>query len=263
MKKGGIVLLLLGILLVSPLILAQEQSQTYSGFNRLTDNIKMFFASGDNKVMLALEIREKELNSAIVNTQNGEDEKAEKNLERARKRLKYVQEKVSPEIADEVKIDVDKTINKINKEEDLSDGFETYILEEEKTGLTAELVIEVDGKEGHTLTREVVIDVKTGQNKVDINVEGDDAGMVIEGEVEGQVQEQTRTREIETRIIEIDEVIAEIVIQRSVIEDSIKTKDEGVTLKTPAGNDLGRVDPGPDGITGPDHENSNGGVDKD
>ncbi|MEA3378801.1 MAG: hypothetical protein U9Q69_04130, partial [Nanoarchaeota archaeon] len=58
------------MLLVLPLVLAQEQSQTYYGFNRFTDNVKMFFTSGDNKVGLALEIREKEVDSAIINSQN-------------------------------------------------------------------------------------------------------------------------------------------------------------------------------------------------
>ena len=32
---------LLGILLVSPLVLAQEQAQIYSGFDRFIDNVKM------------------------------------------------------------------------------------------------------------------------------------------------------------------------------------------------------------------------------
>ena len=55
MKKEGVVLLLLGILLVSPLVLAQEQTQTYSGFSRFVDNVKLFFSSGDNKVDLAVD----------------------------------------------------------------------------------------------------------------------------------------------------------------------------------------------------------------
>ena len=61
MKKEVTVLLLLGMLLVLPLVQAQTQyqSQTYSGFNRFTDNIKLTFSVGDNKVKLALEIREK------------------------------------------------------------------------------------------------------------------------------------------------------------------------------------------------------------
>jgi len=45
MKKRGICLILLGILLISPLVFAQEQSQTYSGFNRFIDNIKLAFSN--------------------------------------------------------------------------------------------------------------------------------------------------------------------------------------------------------------------------
>jgi hypothetical protein len=39
MKKGLVVLLLLGMLLVLPLV----QAQTYSGFDKFTDNVKLFF----------------------------------------------------------------------------------------------------------------------------------------------------------------------------------------------------------------------------
>ena len=85
MKKEVTVLLLLGILLVSPLIQAQEQTQTYSGFDRFTDNVKLIFSGGDNEVRLALEIREKEVNSAISISKSKE---AIKNLERAKKNSK-------------------------------------------------------------------------------------------------------------------------------------------------------------------------------
>ena len=138
MKKGVIVLLLLGILLASPLILAQEQSQTYSGFNRFTDNIKMFFASGDNKVGLALEIREKEVDLAIENSQNQNEKDAIKNLERAHKRLQFVRNKISLDVTNEVEESVDEIVNKIENEEGLSDNFEVYVLEEKKTQLIAE-----------------------------------------------------------------------------------------------------------------------------
>ena len=137
MKKEVIILFLLGILLVSPLVLSQEQSQTYSGFNRFTDNVKMFFTSGDNKVRLALEIREKEVDSAIINSQNEKD--SIKNLERAKEKLQLVQEKVSLDTSEEIKTSVDEVIEKINEEENLPDEFDDYLLEEEKTQLTAEL----------------------------------------------------------------------------------------------------------------------------
>jgi len=143
MKKGVIVILLLGILFVSPLILAQEQSQPYSGFNRFTGNVKMFFSSGNNKVRLALEIREKEIDSAMENSQNQNEEEAIKNLERAHKKLQVVQEKVSLEVADEVEENVDELIDKIEDEEGLSDNFDVYVLEEKKTQLMAGLTKEI------------------------------------------------------------------------------------------------------------------------
>lgn len=196
MKRGIIVLLLLGILLVSPLVLAQEQDQiqeqmeTYSGFNRFIDNVKLIFSGGDNKVKLVLEIREKEVNSAIVNTKNGEDEEAEKNLERAWKRLQLIQKKVSFDTAEEVKENSEEVRMMISQEEGLSNDFEVYVLEEEKTGLTAEWIMEFEGEEGQNLTREVVINTK-----------------------------QNRVVEIENRIDEIDGEISNWVVENSVGED--------------------------------------------
>ena len=139
MEKSAIVLLLIGMLFISPLVLAQEQAQIYSGFNRFTDNVKMFFSSGDKEVRLALEIREKEVNSAITNIQNQGEDEAIKNLERAKEKLQVVQEKVSLNTSEEIKTSVNEIINKVNEEENLSDEFEDYLLEEEKTQLTAVL----------------------------------------------------------------------------------------------------------------------------
>jgi len=249
MKKSVVVLLILGILLILPLVSAQEQAQTYSGFERFVDNIKMFFSSGDNKVMLSLEIREKELHSAIINTKNGDDEKAEKNLERARERLRYVQSKVSEDIAEDVRANVYETIIKINGEGDLPDSFDTYTLEEEKTQLTAELVIEVEGKEGRTLIREIVTDNTTGEKKVEITVGGDGSGenVVVEGQLQEQIQEQNRTREIETRINEIEDEIADVVVSRMDIDSG---RDPDATPKSPPNVFDDDVLPGPQGIVG-------------
>ena len=139
MKKRVISLLLLGILLVALLVSAQEQAQTYSGFDRFIDDVKITFSSGDNKVKLALEIREKEVDSAIGNIKNQETDKAVKNLERAQKKLQLVQEKVSLDTVEEIKISVKEITNKINNENNLPKEFDEYILEEEKTQLAAEL----------------------------------------------------------------------------------------------------------------------------
>ncbi len=189
MKKIVPILLLLGTLLISPLALAQEQ--TYSGFERFIDSARMLFSFGDKKVMLALNIREKELNSAIVNTKNGNVEGAETNLEQARKKLLYVQTKVSKNIAEDVKTNTDGVINKINDEENLPSPFQTYILEEEKTQLTAELVSKVEEKEGQSLTREMVKDIASGESRVEIKVEGN-----------------TEVAEIKMRIDKIDNMVA-------------------------------------------------------
>ena len=211
MKKEVIVLLLLGLLLASPLVSAQEQAQTYSGFNRFVDNVKLFFSSGDKKVMLALNIREKEVNSAIENNKKGNSRNVDKNLENAWKKLQIVQEKVSVSIASDVKKSSEEIKDKISNEENLLDNFELYILEEEKIGLKAEQIIEVEGKEGQTLERKV----KT----------------VVE-----ENEKQNRVVEIERRIDEIDNEISNWVVENDDVEG------ENRNLVRVVKNEIAKVD---------------------
>ena len=118
-------------------------AQTYSSFSRFKDNIKLFFAKGDNKVKLALEIREKEINSAIDNVKAGNKQEAVKNLEDAKEKLVLVQEQASPEIAEEVKLNVEEIEKKILESKDIDPEFlaylENHLSEEQKTKLSAEL----------------------------------------------------------------------------------------------------------------------------
>jgi hypothetical protein len=190
MKKWLIVLLLLGMLFVVPLV----QAQTYSRFEKFTDNVKLIFSSGDNKVRIALEIREKQVNSAMENFKNGNEKDSSKNLEKAWKKLQLIQEKVSTNTAQEVRESSNEIRNNITKEENLSNEFDVYLLEEEKTDLTAEWVVEMNGKEGQNETNNVVVINGTGG--------------------------QNRTMEIETRIDEIDGEISNWVVVNSVGENN-------------------------------------------
>jgi len=191
MKKGVIAWVILSLLLTSPFILSQEQVQTYSNFNRFIDSVKLFFSSGDNKVMLSLEIREKEVNSAILDIEKNNIKNVNANLENALNKLLFVQEKVSFESADEVEESVRKVVNKI-EESNLSLELNRYVLEEKKTQLIAELVVEVEGKEGQTLTREVIQNGTDGRKTVKIEILEDNGQiriMEIEGEI-AQIQNQ-------------------------------------------------------------------------
>lgn len=115
------------------------QAQTYSGFERFIDNTKLFFSSGENKVALALEIKEKEVNSSLENAENGNLEDATTNLENAQTKLKLIQEKISLENAEKIQTTAQETAEKIS--ENISDEFKEYKLEEEKTQLSAELTL--------------------------------------------------------------------------------------------------------------------------
>ena len=103
MEKRAVSLVLLVAVVLLFVSMPLVSAQTYSGFNRFIDNVKLTLSGGDNKVNLALEIREKEVNSAIINTQNQEEDKATQNLEKAKEKLQIVQEKVSLETSNEVK----------------------------------------------------------------------------------------------------------------------------------------------------------------
>jgi hypothetical protein len=112
-------------------------AQTYSGFSKFTDSIKLFFASGDKKVNLALDIREKEVDSAISNLNAGNTEDAEKNLNSASEKLKIVQTLASPDISANVKANVDSIENKIKKNN--YELLDSYLTEEEKTKLSMDV----------------------------------------------------------------------------------------------------------------------------
>jgi len=252
-KRLGLFLFVISIsllLVTMPLVSAQ----TYSGFNRFTDNVKLFFSSGDNKANLALEIREKEVNSVLNNLEN--DKENIKNLERTRNKLLIVQEKVSVNNADKVKTNVDELKDKINEYQNLPEEFETYILEEEKTKLTAELVIEVDGKEGQTLTREIVKDGTTGQNMVKIVVMGENGEEIVtetQGEI-GQIQNQIAERVIKITMagqVNKEDLENGVYVAKSGNEGSeglkpeVKTDiEEGTTKNEPLPEpDLNKVNP--------------------
>ncbi|MDD4877617.1 MAG: hypothetical protein PHO02_01115 [Candidatus Nanoarchaeia archaeon] len=133
MKKSLIFVIAVIALLAAPFALAE----TYSGIERFSDNTKLVFSGGDSKVNLALEIREKEINSAIENMDNDNEAKALKNIENAGKKLEIVQEKVSLATVENIKSSSEEIMDKI--EESDSEIFDEYLLEEEKTMLTAVL----------------------------------------------------------------------------------------------------------------------------
>ncbi|MBI2124754.1 hypothetical protein HYT92_03100, partial [Candidatus Pacearchaeota archaeon] len=144
MKKAGALtaICFITIMLVSSFAYAQQEAR-YSGFSRFGDNIRLFFAQGDDKVKLALEIREKEVASAIENARAGDTENAVKNLESASDKLEIVQEKVSANISEEVKLSVEEIERRITESENLTPEFKDYLenhlTEEEKTRLSAEM----------------------------------------------------------------------------------------------------------------------------
>lgn len=151
MKKSVIALLLISILIL-PLVSAEEN---YSNFERIKDNVKMFFSFGDKKVQLALEIKEREINSAIYNANEGNQEEAEKNIENAWKKLEIIENKVSINTAEQVKTSSTNTIEQINNQNNLPPEAELFVLKEEKTQLAAEWVVVEDGPEGQTKTVEI------------------------------------------------------------------------------------------------------------
>jgi len=129
-----VILMFLTLLLVSMPIVS---AQTYSGFSKFTDSIKLFFAKGDNKANLALYIREKEVDSAISNLELGNTKNAEKNLNSASEKLKIVQTLASPDISADVKENINKIENKINEND--YKLLDSYLTEEEKTKLSMDI----------------------------------------------------------------------------------------------------------------------------
>jgi hypothetical protein len=271
LKKRLIVLLLVSILLLSPLVKAETQSQSYSGFDRLLDNVKLFFSQGDNKVNLALEIREKEVNTAIVNIKNNNEDKANKNLENAMEKLVVVQEKVSPNIANKVEESVNNVVG-IIEDSNLSDSLNRYVLEEKKTQLVAELVIEVNGTEGQTLTREIVQNGNENRKTVRVTIRNEN-GEIEEIEVEGEIRNDNAVWEIVGEINNVETDISEWVVKHTYAEGTGPGEQGNVVIEggenevvksitkdnedvKPAPNIIdNEINPGPQGIVG--HEDTN------
>jgi hypothetical protein len=128
-----VILISITLLLVTMPIVS---AQTYSGFSKFTDNIRLFFASGDNKANLALNIREKEVNSAIYNLEAGNTAGAEKNLNSASEKLKIIQTLASPDISADVRENINGIENKINGVDGDYELLNNYLSEEEKTRLS-------------------------------------------------------------------------------------------------------------------------------
>lgn len=138
MKKEGVIsLFLISILLFSPFVSA------YSITGRAIDDVRMIFANDEGKVNIALEVREKEINSAIESAKVGNTEEAIKLLEDAKKKLEIVQDKISPEVVEEVQKNIEEIKKKLSETGDIPPEFEGYIkdymIEEEKTSLSASL----------------------------------------------------------------------------------------------------------------------------
>ena len=138
MKKvvSFVILISMTLLLVS---MPAVSAQTYSGFSRFTDNIRLFFAGGDNKANLALDIREKEVNSAISNLEAGNTAGAEKNLNSASEKLKIVQTLASPDISVDVKENIVGVESKIKDTPGDYALLDNYLNEEEKTKLSMDI----------------------------------------------------------------------------------------------------------------------------
>ncbi|PIN77894.1 hypothetical protein COV15_01210 [Candidatus Woesearchaeota archaeon CG10_big_fil_rev_8_21_14_0_10_34_12] len=131
-----VILLSITLLFVSMPVVS---AQTYSGFSKFTDSIRLFFSSGDNKANLALDIREKEVNSAISNLEAGDTKNAEKNLNSASEKLKIVQILASPDISADVKENIDGVENKIRETKGDYELLDNYLSEEEKTKLSMDI----------------------------------------------------------------------------------------------------------------------------
>jgi hypothetical protein len=259
MKKEMIVIIFVSMLLILPLVQAQE----YSNFNRAIDNVKLFFSSGDNKVNLALEIREKEVYSAMNNIQNNNTNKANKNLENALEKLVVVQERVSPDSSDKVKESVNNVIE-IIEDSNLSDSLNRYVLEEEKTELVANLVIEVNGTQGQTLTREVIQSDNENRKTIRITIQNEN-GEIEEIEAEGEIRNNSAVWEIVGEINNVETDISEWVVEHTyanetstggvvvvggenTVIESITKDNEDVLPKPNIIDNV--VDPGPQGIVG-------------
>ncbi len=141
--KSGCIKQLSAFFMVFILSLNVVAAQPYPITGKIVDDLRIFFARGDKKAEIALEAREREINSAIENIKAGNIDEAIKELERAREKLKLVQETASPAVMDKVNLSVQEVIDKIMESKDINPEFSAYLekhlSEEQKTQLTLQL----------------------------------------------------------------------------------------------------------------------------
>jgi len=102
-KKEGIYIFSIVLIFLLFVKLPIVSAETYFNFDKVKDNIKLFFSFGDNKVQLALEIREKEVLSVIEYLQKGNLNDAIKNFDNAEKKLNVIQNGINLKNADKIK----------------------------------------------------------------------------------------------------------------------------------------------------------------
>ncbi|HLE06705.1 MAG TPA: hypothetical protein VI790_05090 [Candidatus Nanoarchaeia archaeon] len=139
MKSSSIKIILLIGLLLTPSIANAQELQKYSFFSRLIDGFRLFFSQGESRVDLLLEIKEKEINSAIVNAGEGNFNEAIRSLDNAKNNMQSVQGLINLNNTQKITSSVNKTINQLIKI-DLPKEFNDYLIDEQVTGSSAELI---------------------------------------------------------------------------------------------------------------------------
>ncbi len=134
---------LTALFIVLVLFMNVVAAQPYPITGKVVDDLRMFFARGDKKAEIALEVREKDINSAIENIKAGNINEAIKELERAKERLELIQKTASPDVIDKVNLSVQEVIDKIMQSKDINPEFSAYLEkhlnEEQKTQFAVQL----------------------------------------------------------------------------------------------------------------------------
>jgi hypothetical protein len=129
--------MLLIILIISPAFSLEVQK--YSFFDKFIDGFRLFFSSSEAKVDLLLEIKEKEINSAIASYAEGNLNEANKSLTSATLNLERIVGLTTLNNTEKISSSIANTVSQLSAL-NISKAFNDYIVDEQAAKASAQIM---------------------------------------------------------------------------------------------------------------------------
>ncbi|MFA5332936.1 MAG: hypothetical protein WC376_00380 [Candidatus Nanoarchaeia archaeon] len=137
MKHIKSIIISLIILTLAPAFSLEVQK--YSFFDKFIDGFRLFFSSGEAKIDLLLEIREKEVNSAIASYAEGNLDEANKSLISATLNLEKLMGLTTLNNTEKISSSISNTVSQLSAL-NISKAFNDYVIDEQAAKASAQIM---------------------------------------------------------------------------------------------------------------------------